>query len=136
MMRPIVRRLLPGSAFSSGDPSSGRAYARSGTNGGVGTGTAVKLRTLTRAIELDDDSSTKNFSDRHFSSRNNVDMETASSGSSENGAEARGTYSGPSQAGPKTVIETGTDRPGTGKETLANKGIHVKNEMSISYESK
>lgn len=130
MMRPIVRHLLPGSVLgSASDPSSGRAYGKSGTHGGTGTGTGVKLRTMTTAIELEDDSSTKNFSDRNFTNRDPHDVETGSSNSSDDG-----------QAyGHKTVIMSDRNTSGAkaqnDQNTAVGKGIHVKNEMSVQWVS-
>lgn len=89
------------------------------------TGTGVKLRTLTSTvIELDDDSSTKNFSDQNYASgRTFVDVETGSANSNEDVA---------SRPGPRTVIEAGT----TGQADGGGGGIRVKNETSISYETR
>lgn len=94
------------------------------------TGTNVKLRTLTTAIELDDDSSTKNFADRNYSSgRTFPDVETGSSGSNEDAG---------IHAGPRTVIEAGADGRDTSSRGGPEEGggIRIKNEMSISYETR
>lgn len=121
---------MPTSVLASGGQSSSnnKAYGRSGTT--VRTGTGVKLRTLTTAIELDDDSSTKNFADRNYASgRTFADVETGSSGSQEEEA---------SRSGPRTVIEAGpSERETSSRSGPRNTGgIHIKNEMSISYETR
>jgi hypothetical protein len=95
----------------------------------VRTGTGVKLRTLTTAIELDDDSSTKNFSDRHYASGLAFDdVETGSSGSNEDA----------SRPGPRTVIEAGADDRQTSSRNgpADGGGIRIRNELNISYETR
>lgn len=96
------------------------------------SGTGVKLRTMTTAIELDDDSSTKNFSDRNYSPGVAFDdVETGSSGSNEDASRA-------SRPGPRTVIEAGADdRQTTSRNGPADgRGIRIKNELNISYETR
>ncbi|KAG9252083.1 uncharacterized protein F5Z01DRAFT_638720 [Emericellopsis atlantica] len=120
-IRPVIQRLLPNSGLTSGGQSS--------TNGGGGvrTGTGVKLRTLATAIELEDDSSTKNFADRNYSSGlRYADAETGSSGSNEDAP----------RPGPRTVIEAGADDGQSRSGQPEDGGIRVKNEMSISYEAR
>jgi hypothetical protein len=83
--------------------------------------------TTNKVIELDDDSSTKNFSDQNYGSgRTFVDVETGSLSSSD---EDR------SRHGPKTTIQA-TGNGSTVGSARAGGGIHVKNETSISYETR
>lgn len=127
-IRPLVQNLFPNSGLASGGQSSNRGYGQSSTNG-VRTGTGVKLRTLTTAFELDDDSSTKNFADRNYAPDAFVDVETGSSGSNEDNS---------SRPGPRTVIEAGPDgRRMSGRDWPTDgRGIRIQNEMSISYETR
>lgn len=126
MMRPIARRLLPGSVLAS-DPSSA-PYGKSGTTGvGRSDRTSVKLRTLTRTVEIDDSSSTKNL----------ADVETGTSGSRDDDMPPHRTSNGRNEfAGmaSRTVIERASTVDHAVQEQAGNKGIHVKNEMSVSYE--
>lgn len=117
LMRPVARRLLPGSVLASSDPQS---YGKSGgTNG-------IKLRTVTRTVEInggDDSSSTKNLADAE-----------AGTSDDENGAFGGAVVH-------RTVIASAAGEYDDTPEQMVGPsasskggGIHVKNEMSISYE--
>lgn len=121
MMRPLARRLLPGSVLAS-DPNS---YYKSDNRGGLDHTKGIKLRTVSRTVNLDvdDSSSTKNL----------ADVETGSCGSRDRdnkpdfrvGAVTRTVIVGPSSQ--LTEVHDRESRIGT-------KGIRVKNDLSISYE--
>lgn len=137
MMRPIVQKFMHGSPFGSENPSNS-----GGTRGGGTTSTGVKLRTLTKAIELDDNSSTQNFADRNYTSHNWADAETGSSGSAEEGRrdsdgapERANAFPQPLQQGSRTGIKTTAERAKGIDHTPTDRGIHIKNEMSVSYEN-
>ena len=129
-IRPVIQRLLPTSALASrGQTSSGRTYGQISTTGGTRSKPGVKLRTMSEAIELDDDSSTKNFADRNYAQDATYgDLETGSSGSNDDGPRR-----GP---GPRTTVEAvAKDRQtSNGNGTDDCGGIHVRNEMTVSYE--
>ncbi|KAH7304726.1 hypothetical protein B0I35DRAFT_484286 [Stachybotrys elegans] len=129
MMRPVIRYTFPGSVLASDDHSSNtRGHTKTG---GARTGNSIRLRSLTPAIELDDDVSTKVFADRNYapSSSTTADVEM-------------GGY-GPSRSeqlisGPTTVIEVtaGNNASTTNHEEPEEGGIRVMNETRISYENK
>lgn len=85
---------------------------------------------MSEAIELDDDSSTKNFADRNYAQDATYgDVESGSSGSNDEDGRQRG-------PGPRTTVEAvAKDR-----QTLSRNGaddcggIRVRNEMTVSYE--
>lgn len=130
MMRPIARRLLPGSVLAS-DPNS---YP---TKSGTGHKSrdhrdAIKLRTVTRTAEVagDDSSSTKNLADLETGStgsRDDVDDHHHQRPHGGGGGVSRTVIRGPSSS---VAAEDEFDREGQ----AGSKGIHVKNEMSVSYE--
>lgn len=151
MMRPIVQRFMHGSPFGSENPSSSGG---GGTRVGGSTSTGVKLRTLTttnKAIELDDDnSSTQNFADRNYASHNWADADTGSSGSAEEGRRnsdgvAEGEFRVETlqhqqrhqqgQHGVRTGVRTMVSRADGTDQMPPDRGIHIKNEMSVSYEN-
>lgn len=138
MMRPVVQKFVHGSPFGSvQNPSSG-----GGTHAGGTTSTGVKLRTMTKAIELDDNSSTQNLADQNYTSSHWADAETRSSGSAEEvrrdseGTQERGARHGEGVGhGSRTVIKTTASRANGPDNVPTGKGIHIKNEMSVSYEN-
>jgi hypothetical protein len=139
---------MHGSPFGSENPSSSGG---GGTRVGGSTSTGVKLRTLTttnKAIELDDDnSSTQNFADRNYASHNWADAETGSSGSAGEGRrDSDGVAGGEfgvetlqqrsqSQHGVRTWVRTMVSRADGADQMPPDRGIHIKNEMSVSYEN-
>jgi hypothetical protein len=126
MMRPIARRILPGSVLAS-DPSSA-PYGKSGTIGGAGDRKSIKLRTLSRTVEVSDDSSsTKNLADLETGTRGSRDHDTSPQRSSNGRNEFARTAS-------RTVIERASTIDDAVLGRAGHKGIHVKNEMSVSYE--
>lgn len=137
MMRPIVQRFMHGSPFGSDNTSSG-----GGPRGGGTTSTVAKLRTLSQAIELDDNGSTQNFADRHFSSHYWANTETGSSASARGGC--RDNNGGPVQSNPhpkplqhglRTVIKTTAERASRTENSPTVGGIMITNEMTLSYEN-
>ncbi|KAK0388498.1 hypothetical protein NLU13_4742 [Sarocladium strictum] len=137
MMRPIVQRFMHGSPFGSDNTSSG-----GGPRGGGTTSTVAKLRTLSQAIELDDNGSTQNFADRHFSSHYWANTETGSSASARGGC--RDNNGGPVQSNPhpkplqhglRTVIKTTAERASRTEHSPTVGGIMITNEMTLSYEN-
>lgn len=137
MMRPIARRLIPGSALAS-DPNS-YPLSKSGT----GAVSGIKLRTVTRTVEVnggkstsgDDSSSTKNLADVETGSINSSGDENNhdSSRHRHSGGGARDDF-GASVSASRTVIGRASLADRAAQAQVGPKGIHVKNETSISYE--
>lgn len=120
MMRPIFRRMMPGSILAS-DPSSKPVSGPGGT--GI-SGPGIKLSTITRNKEIKETDSTRQF------------VEDAESGSS-NSADYERPHEG-GWHGPQTMISGRAEHqaPPTPRSESRTGfgGIHVKNEMSVSYE--
>jgi hypothetical protein len=114
MMRPVFRRILPGSMLAS-DPSSNPL---SGGNHSKG----IKMASMTRTKVVDDTSSTRQL----------VSIEDRLSVSVEFG---RG---GEAPSGPRTVILSQAshhdDAPDQDDKHRQGRVIHVTNDVSISYE--
>lgn len=120
----MVQRLFPKAGLSSDPSGNTPAYGRDHTGAGVGRSrTGDKLRTLTAtAIELDDDSSTRNFADRNYGA------DRTFCGSSDEDV---------SRAGHTTVIKADdVNTSSNHKGSPSNGGIMIQNEMSISYETR
>lgn len=119
MMRPIFRKIMPGSMLAS-DPS--KPYSGHGTHG-TNKG-AIKLSSLNRGKDGDEASSTRQLAD--------TDIERTSTNSNEFG---NGNVLGASYNNHHTFISGhGESVESNGRPGKGQRGIHVKNEMTVSYE--
>ena len=123
MMRPIFRRMMPGSILAS-DPSSKPTYGVSGREGTVIGGPAIKLGTIARSKDVDETDSTRQFAE---------DVEDASNHSGDYERPHGGNWPGPHTVISGRAQDEAPATPRTESRTAFG-GIHVKNEMSVSYE--
>ena len=129
MMRPIFKRMKFGSALDSDPSKYGNASRGTG-------GPGIKLNTITtitgRHMDAKEDSETS--STRQLAE----DVERGSNHSNE--YDRSGSGLGASVQGPQTFISGRSLEPATPttqkmRDNQGMRGIHVKNEMSVSYES-
>ena len=119
MMRPIMRRILPGSVLGS-NPSKG--FSGPGTHG-TNKG-AIKLTTITNVKDADEASSTRQLADNDAERGSNHSSDELHNGSDYHGNQTF--VSGMPHRNSSTQRDEEPLRIGN--------GIHVKNEMSVSYE--
>lgn len=114
-MRPVIRKLTPGSILNS-DPS--QPYSGQGTHG-TGKG-AIKLMSVARDNEGDETSLTREVAAR--------DLERQSTNSDEHGQGVGAGYSN------HHTIISGRSEAASLKGVSGRGGIHVKHEMMVVYE--
>jgi hypothetical protein len=115
MMRPILRKMVPGSMLQSDPSKPYSGQAGHGTNKG-----AIKLDSISRGKDGDEASSTRELA---F-----LDLERSSTNSNEYGQGIAGSY-----PDSHTFISGNGDAASTRRARAGSRGIHVKNEMTVSY---